>query len=328
MPKPRFVAWMVPVGMMVLGAGAASGQTTSTGSGHAYPSKPIRIVTAPAGAGNDFVARVIAQGLTGSLGQQLVVDNRPAGLIGELVAKAPADGYTLLVIGSVLWLTPFLQDDVAYDPVKDFSPISFTVQSLNILVVHPSVAANSVRELIALAKAKPGQLNYATGATGSSNHIAAELFKAMAGLDLVRIPYKGSGPAVNDLLSGQVQMMFPTTAAGLPHVRAGRLRALGVTSLQPSALAPGLPAVAESGLPGYESAVMYAIFAPAKTPAPIIKRLHMELVQFLRSAGATERLFNAGMEVVASTPRELATAMESEMTRVSKLIKDARLRAQ
>lgn len=318
MPKPRSVAWMVPAGMLVLGMGAASGQT--------YPTKPIRIVTAPAGAGNDYVARVIAQGLTGSLGQQLVVDNRPAGIVGELVAKAPADGYTLLAIGSVLWLTPLLQDHVPYDPVKDFSPISVTGRSINILVVHPSVAANSVTELIALARLKPGQLNYATGGTGASNHLAAELFKSMAGIDLVRIPYKGSGPAVNDLVSGQVHIMFPTTAAGLPHVRSGRLKALGVTSLQPSALAPGLPAVAESGLPGYESVVMYAIFAPARTPAPIVKRLHVELAQYLKSAGATERFFNAGIEVVASSPGELATAMQSEMTRMGKLIKDARLR--
>ena len=319
MPKARFFAWMVPVGLMVWDAGAASSQI--------YPTKPIRIVTAPAGAGNDFMARLIAQGLTGSLGQQLVVDNRPAGVIGELVAKAPADGYTLLAVGSVLWLTPFLQDHVAYDPVKDFSPISLTARSVNILVVHPSVAANTIKELIALARSKPGQLNYATGANGASNHLAAELFKSMAGLDLVRIPYKGSGPAVNDLLGGQVHMMFPTTAAGLPYVRAGRLRALAVTSLQPSALAPGLPTMAESGLPGYESLVLYALLAPAKTPAPIVKRLHVELVQFLRSAGATERLVNLGVEAVASSPRELAVAMESEMTRMGKLIKDARLRA-
>ena len=319
MLKPCFVAWMVPLCMMMLGAGAASGQ--------AYPTKPVRIVTAPAGAGNDFVARVIAQGLSGSLGQQLVVDNRPAGIVGELVAKAPADGYTLLAIGSVLWLTPLLQDGVAYDPVKDFSPISVTGRSVNLLVVHPSVAANSVREFIALAKSKPGVLNYAAGGTGASNHLAAELFKSMAGVDLVRISYKGSGPAVNDLVSGQVQVMFPTTAAGLPHVRSGRLRALGVTSLQPSALAPGLPTVAESGVPGYESVVMYALFAPAKTPAPIVNRLHAELAQFLKSPGATERFFNAGIEVVASSPRELATAMASEMTRMGKLIKDARLRA-
>ena len=150
----------------------------------------------------------------------------------------------------------------------------------------------------------------------------------MAGLDLVRIPYKGAGPAVSDLVSGQVHMMFPTTAAGLPHVRAGRLRALGVTSLRPSALAPGLPSVAESGLPDYESVVMYAIFAPAKTPAPIVKRLHTELVQYLKSAAGTERLFNAGVETVASSPGELAVAMKSEMIRMGKLIKDARLRAQ
>jgi len=327
MPKPRFVAWMAAVGMLVLGAGAASGQAASTSSGQAYPTKPIRIVTAPIGAGNDFVSRVIAQGLSGSLGQQLVVDNRPAGLVGEIAAKAPADGYTLLVIGSVLWITPLLQDNVAYDPVKDFSPISLPARSVNIIVVHPSVAASSVRELIALAKAKPGQLNYASGGTGSSNHLAAELFKAMAGIDLVRIAYKGSGPAVNDLVSGQVHIMFATTATGLPHVRSGRLRALAVTSLQPSPLAPGLPAVAESGVPGYESVVMHGLFAPAKTPASIVRRLHTEAVQALRSAAATERLFNSGLEVVASSPGELATAMASEMTRMGKLIKDARLRA-
>ena len=320
MLKPRVAAAMVFGGMMFLGVDVTVGQ--------AYPTKPIRIVTAPAGAGNDFVARLIAQGLSGSLGQQLVVDNRPAGIIGELVAKEPADGYTLLAVGSVLWLTPFLQDSVGYDPVKDFSPISLTARSVNILVVHPSVTANSVGELIALAKSKPGQLNYATGATGASNHLAAELFKAMAGVNIVRIPYKGSGPAVNDLVSGQVHMMFPTTAAGLPHVRSGRLRALAVTSLQPSALAPGLPTVAESGLAGYESVVMYAMFAPAKTPATIIKRLHAELVQFRKSAGATERFLGAGVEVVASSPAELATAMASEMTRMGKLIKDARLRTQ
>ena len=302
------------------GRGAASGQI--------YPTKPIRIITAPAGAGNDFMARVIAQGLTGSLGQQLVVDNRPAGIIGELVAKAQADGYTLLAVGSVLWLTPFLQDNVRVRPGEGL----FTDLS------HIKVAQYACRASLGLGKFRQGAdrfgpiearaVQLCSGATGASNHLAAELFKSMAGVDLVRIPYKGSGPAVNDLLSGQVHMMFPTTAAGLPHVRSGRLRALGVTSLKPSPLVPGLPAVAESGLPGYESVVIYALFAPAKTPAAIIKRLHTELVQYLRSAGTTERLFNAGVEVVASSPRELATAMESEMTRMGKLIKDAGLRGQ
>ena len=316
----RWIAGMAAVGILALMPGAVVGQ--------AYPTKAIRIVTAPAGAGNDFVARVLAQGLTGGLGQQLVVDNRPAGIVGELVAKSPPDGYTLLALGSVLWLTPLLQDNVGYDPVKDFAPVSLTARSVNILVVHPSVPAASVKELIALGRARPGQLNYATGATGSSNHLAAELFNSMARIKMVRIAYKGSGPAINDMISGQVHVMFPTTAAALPHVKTGRLKALGVTSLQPSALAPGLAAVAESGLPGYESVVIYGLFAPARTPAPVISRLHAELVQFRQSGGAADKLLPAGVEVVASPPAELAAAMKSEMTRIGKLIKDANLRAQ
>jgi tripartite-type tricarboxylate transporter receptor subunit TctC len=317
MMRARVAAAVIATGMMVLGAGPATGQ--------AYPTRPIRIITAPPGGGNDFVARVIAQGLTASLGQQLVVDNRPATVMGELLAKAPPDGYTLLVGGTALWLAPFLQDTVPYDPVKDFAPISFVARSVNLLVVHPSVAANSAAELISLAKAKPGQLNCATGANGSSNHLAAELFKYMAGINIVRIPYKGSGPAVNDLLAGQTHMMFPTTASGMPHVKAGRLRALGVASLKATVLAPGLPPVAETGLPGFESVVMYTIFAPAGTPAPVIKRLHAELAQGLKLPAARDRLFGVGVEVVASTPGELASAVKSEMERMGKIIREARL---
>jgi tripartite-type tricarboxylate transporter receptor subunit TctC len=318
MLKPRAAVATICATVLVLSAGMAAAQ--------AYPTRPVRIVTAPPGGGNDFVARVIAQGLTAGLGQQIVVDNRPATVMGELVAKASADGYTLLVGGTALWLAPFFQDNLQYDPVRDFSPISFVARSANVLVVHPSVAANTAADLINLAKAKPGQLNYATGANGASNHLAAELFKYMAGINIVRIPYKGSGPAVNDLIAGQTHMMFPTTASGMPHVRAGRLRALGVASLQRSALAPGLPTVAETGLPGFESVVMYTIFAPAKTPAPVIKRLHAELVQALKSPAASERLFNVGVEVVASTPGELASAVKSEMARMGKIIRETRLR--
>ena len=320
MTKSRWAAGMAVAGLLALMPGAAAGQ--------AYPTKAIRIVTAPAGAGNDFVARVLAQGMTGGLGQQLVVDNRPAGIVGELVAKAPPDGYTLLALGSVLWLTPLLQDNVGYDPVKDFAPVSLTARSVNLLVVHPSVPAGSVKELIALGRARPGQLNYATGGTGSSNHLGAELFNAMARIKMVRIAYKGSGPAINDMISGQVHVMFPTSAAAMPRVKSGRLKALAVTSLQPSALAPGLPAVAESGLPGYESVVIYGLFAPAKTPAPVISRLHAELVQFRQSGGAADKLLPAGVEVVAGPPAELAAAIKSEMTRIAKLIKDTNLRAQ
>jgi tripartite-type tricarboxylate transporter receptor subunit TctC len=311
---------VLPATAALSNAGAASTD--------AYPTRPIRVVTAPAGAGNDYMARMISQGLSGSLGQQLVVDNRPAGIIGEIVAKAPPDGYTLLAIGSVLWLTPFLQDSVGYDPVKDFAPVSITARSVNILVVHPSIAATSVKELLAFARSKPGQLNCASGATGSSNHLAAELFRSMSGVDFVRIPYKGSGPALNDLLGGQVQMMFPTSAAGLPHVKAGRLRALAVTSLKPSTLAPGLPAVAESGVPGYESVVMYALLAPAKTPASIVNKLQSELAKSFHEPVMAERLAAAGVEPIASTPHELAAAMDYEMTRLGKIIKEARLRSQ
>ena len=205
-------------GALVLGPPAAWGQ--------AYPVRPIRIVTAPVGAGNDFMARVIAQGLSASLGQQVVVDNRPAGILGELVAKAPADGYTLLAVGSVLWLTPFLQDNVGVRSGEGFcADLGHGAIGQSPRRASRRFRPARSRHLIALAEAKPGQLNYATGGTGSSNHLAGELFKAMAGINLVRIPYKGAGPAVNDLLSGQVQIMFPTTASALPHVKSGRLRA-------------------------------------------------------------------------------------------------------
>jgi tripartite-type tricarboxylate transporter receptor subunit TctC len=314
----RSAACVLPLVFLASEAAAATRE--------AYPTRPIRVVTAPAGAGNDFMARVISLGLSSSMGQQLVVDNRPAGIIGELVAKAPPDGYTLLAVGSVLWLTPFLQDVVGYDPLKDFAPVSITARSVNILVVHPSVSATSVKELVAIARSKPGQLNCATGATGSSNHLAAELFRSLGGVDIMRIPYKGSGPALNDLLAGQLHIMFPTTAAGLPYVKSGRLRALAVTSLQPSALAPGLPTVAES-IPGYESIVMYALLAPAKTPPAIVDRLQSELAQYLKTPAAAEKLMAVGVEPVASSPRDLAAAMASEMDRLGKLIKEARLRS-
>ena len=297
------------------------------GSAQSYPTRPIRLVTAPIGGGNDFVARMVAQALSPRLGQQLVVDNRPTTVVPELVAKAPPDGYTLATIGSSLWLAPFLQESLGYDPVKDFAPIYVTGRSVNLLVVHPSVAANSTQDLIALARAKPGQINYATGATGTSNHLAAELFKYMAKVDMVRIGYKGSGPAVNDLISGQVQLMFPTTGAALPHVRSGRLRALAVTSLERTALAPGLPTVAESGLPGYESLVVYALLAPAKTPAAIISRLQAEVAQGLKTPAISERLFNTGVEVVASSPADLANTIQKEMRDVGRLMKDVKVRA-
>ena len=212
----RFAVCMFSAVCMDLGASPALSQN--------YPSKPIRIVTSTAGGGADIVARLIAQGLSASLGPQVLVDNRNGMIAGEIVAKSPPDGYTLLVYGSTLWLSPFLRSNVSWDPVRDFSPVSLAVNSPNIVVVHPSLPVKSVKELIALAKQRPGQLNY--GSTiGGSTHLSAELFKAMAGVDIVHIPYKGNGPALNAVIGGQVQLMFSTTAAASPQVKSGRLRA-------------------------------------------------------------------------------------------------------
>lgn len=314
---PRFVAWIFPFGMMVFGASVVSGQN--------YPNKFIRILTTEAGGPADLASRLIAQGIAGSLGQQVIVENR--GIIAaELVAKAPPDGYILLHYTNPLWLAPFLRDNVPYDPVRDFVPITLVVSSPNILVVHPSLPATSVAGLIALAKAKPGELNYGSSSAGAANHLAAELFRAMAGIDIVRINYRGSVAAVNGLIGGQVHLMFPTTGAATPHVRSGRLRALAVTTAEPSVLAPGLPTVAASGLPGYESASLSGMLAPAKTPATVINRLNQEIVRVLAKAEARERLFNVGVEVVGSSPEEFAATIKTEMAKWARVIKDANIR--
>lgn len=292
-----------------------------------YPSKPIRLVTSAPGGGADFVARLAAQELSALMGKQVVVDNRGSGIIvGEIVSKAPPDGYTVLVSGPTFWLAPFLFERLSWHPVRDFAPVTLAVSSPNVLVVHPSVAANSVKELIALAKARPGALNFATGGSGSSPHLAAELFKSMAGVDLTRINYKGSGLALNDLLGGQVQLMFAVGSVAMPHVKSGRVRALAVTTAQPTPLLPGLPTIAASGLPGYESANNVGIFVTAKTPAAIIDRLNQESVRAFNAAKVRERVFNAGSEVVGSSPAQFAAAVKSEMTRMGKVIQDAGIR--
>jgi tripartite-type tricarboxylate transporter receptor subunit TctC len=319
---PRFVAWMCALGMMLSGAGIVTGQN--------YPNRPLRMVTAEAGGGVDFTARVIAQGgLSDRLGQQLIVDNRGGAggaIAAEIVAKAPPDGHTLLVYASAMWFLPLLRSNLPYDPVRDFAPITCAAKSPNMLVVHPTLPVSSVKDLIALARARPGELNYGSGGTGSTAHLAAELFKAMAGVDIVRIPYKGTGPALNDLIAGRVRVMFATAGAVTPHVRSGRLKALAVTSAQPSVLAPDLPTVAASGLPGYELISVYGIFAPVKTPAAIVKQLNQEIVRILGRADVKERFLNNGMETVGSSPEELAAMRTSDMARMGKVIKDAGIR--
>ncbi|HKA40929.1 MAG TPA: tripartite tricarboxylate transporter substrate-binding protein [Burkholderiales bacterium] len=315
----RFAVSMVAAGMLGPGWGAAPALS--------YPTKPIRIVTAEAGAAGDFATRVLAQALSGTLGQNVIVDNRPSGAIPcDVVAKAPPDGYTLLHFTNSTWTLPLMQR-APYDPVRDFAPISLTVKSLSVLVVHPSLPIKSVPELIAYAKARPGALNYGSGGTGGAGHLSAELFKSMAEVDIVRVHYKGGGPALNALLGNQVQLGFLSAPSVMPHVKSGRLRALAVSGPQPSSLFPDVPTVAASGIPGYEVEQLMGVFAPAKIPASLVALLNREIVQVLGRADVKERYHNASMEVVGSSPAELALAMKADMARMGKLIKVAGIRA-
>ncbi len=315
----RIVAGMILVAL-IMATGVVYGQN--------YPTRPIRIVTSLAGGGNDLAARFIAQGMVagGSLGQNVIVENRATNVIGEVVARASPDGYTLILGGGALWLAPFLRDNLRYDPIKDFTPISLAVSTPNVLVVHPSLPTNSVKEFIALAKAKPGVLNYAISGVGTINHLAAELFRSMAGVDIVRVGYSGSGAAVVDLVGGRVQCMFASASSVAVHIKSDRLRALAVTSAQPSIALPGVPTIASSGLPGYEAVSMFGLFAPTKTPDTSITRLNQEIERALNRPDTKEKLLNLGMEPVGGTPAQLATAVKSEMARMGKVIKDAGIR--
>jgi tripartite-type tricarboxylate transporter receptor subunit TctC len=315
------VAKFVFLVLLTAGASAATAQT--------YPTRPVRLVTAEVGAGGDFIARMIAPGLAENFGQQVIVDNRGGNAVipVEIVSKATPDGYTLLVFGSAFWLLPLLQN-VPYHPVNDFAPVTLATTTPLLLVVHPSLPVKSIKELIALAKAKPGALNYASGVTGSATHLPAELFKSMTGVNIVRVTYKGGGPAMNAIIGGEVQVMFATASGAGPQVKAGRLRALAVTSAQPSALYPELPTVGASGLPGYDAASIMCVFAPAKTPSALVQHLNREIVRVLSRPEVKERLLRAGSEVVASSPEQLAAAMKSDVAIMSKVIKDAGIRVQ
>jgi tripartite-type tricarboxylate transporter receptor subunit TctC len=289
-----------------------------------WPLKPVRIITAEPGTGNDLIARLIVPYLSNAFGQQFIVDNR--GLVAvDMVAKAAPDGYTLLSYGPPLWLTPLLRQ-VSYDPLRDLAPITLAGSSPNILAIHPSVPAKSVSELLLLAKQRPGELNYSSSSTGSSPHLAAELFKSMAGINIVRVPYKGSSQALVGLVGGQVHLMFPNAGTVAPHLKSTRVRALAVTTSAPSALVPGLPTLSASGVTGYESASQFALFAPAGTPSAIIERLNREMIAALRKPDVTERLFGSGVEVTTGTPTELAVTMKSEMAKWGKLIKETGIR--
>ena len=290
-------------------------------AGEAYPVKPVRIVTTVPGGSLDLTARVIAPRLSARLGQPVIVDNRGGILSMELVAKAPADGYTLLIASGSLWTSQFFRNDVSWDPLRDYTPVALLVTSPNILVVHPSLPARSARELIALAKSRAGEINYSSGQTGSSSHIAGALFGAMADVKIVRIAYKGLGPAMLALVTGETQVSFPNAASVTPFMRSGRVRALAVTSAQPSPLAPGLPTMAAAGLPGYESKATNAMFAPARTPAAIVERLTGEIIATLTQPPITRRFFDAGAEVAAAAPATLVAEMKSDMKVMGKVLK-------
>lgn len=316
--------FVVVVGMCVSGSNAVLAQATSTGSGQAYPAKPIRMLTTEIGAASDLAGRLIAKELQASLGQTVVVENRA--LIGvELAAQSAGDGYTLLHYSNPSWVIPLFRN-VAWDVGRDFTAISMTIVSPNVLVVHPALPVKSVKELIALAKARPGELNYSSSSTGAGNHVSAELFKSMANVKIVRIAYKGGNSSLNALIAGEMHLSFPAAGSATGHIKAGKLRALAVTSPEPSALAPGLPTMAASGLPGYESMSYTCLFAPARTPAPIVSRLSQEVAQGLRAPAVKDRLFSAGSEVVGSSPSEAAATIKSETERIRKLIDDAGLR--
>jgi tripartite-type tricarboxylate transporter receptor subunit TctC len=306
----------------LLGAGS-----TARAQASGFPNKPLRlIVPFPAGGTTDIIGRAVAQEFTRVLGQQAVVENRAGagGNIGsEMVAKSPADGYTLLVntVGTH-GINQALYQKLPFDPVKDFAPVSLVAMVPNVLVVHPSVPAQNVKELIALAKSKPGRLNYASSGNGTSIHLAAELFKSMTGTFITHIPYRGSAPALTDLLAGQCDLMFDNLPSALPHIRSGKLRALGLTSAKPSAALPGVPTIEQAGgLAGYEASAWFGIMAPAGTPPEIVNRLQQVIARGLQQPEMRDRLAGQGAEPVGNTPEQYGTYIKAELDKWAKVVK-------
>lgn len=303
---------------------ALSGAFHPAADAQEFPTKPIRIIASQAGSSGDFVARVVAEGLTKNLGQQIIVDNRGGGVIaGDLVAKSPADGYTLLLYGNTHWLLPLMRKQVPYDAHRDFAPISTAARGINILVVHPSLPVNSVKDLIALARARPGELNFSSAALGTMNHLAAELFKFAAKIDIVRVAYRGSPAAMNGVMVGETQLMFSPAAPALPVIKAGKVRPLAVAARTRSPAYPDLPTLEEAGLPGVEAVSIHGVFAPAKTPDAIVARLNQEIVRVLQQPEIRKRLAGIGVEAAGGTQEQFATLIRDEVTRMGKVIREA-----
>lgn len=295
-----------------------------------YPNKVVRMVVASApGGGPDIVARIVAAKLSETLGQQVAVDNRVGAgtLIGtEVVARAAPDGYTVLMAGAAIVINPTLFKNPSYDAIKDFAPITQVISLPFILVVHPSLPAKSVQQLVALAKSRPDQLNYASAGVGSSPHMAMELFLSMTQTRMVHVPYKGSGLGVIDLLAGQVSVMMPNILTALPYVKGGKLIALGVTSTRRASSTPEVPAIAEAGVPGYEAVQWYAVMAPAGTPREIVMRLYTDIARIVRMPDVKERLSSDGAEVVGSSPAQFAAFLKQEVDKWTKVAKTAGIR--
>ncbi|MBI3937170.1 MAG: tripartite tricarboxylate transporter substrate binding protein [Betaproteobacteria bacterium] len=292
-----------------------------------YPVKPIRIVVGfSPGGGGDIVARIVAQKLSENLKQSMIVDNRPGagGSIGAaFVARSAPDGYTLLVVTSSYAVIPSLYKELSFDPIRDLAAVSLIAEAPLLVVVHPSLPVHAIRELIAFAKARPGQLNYASGGSGTSGNLAGELFKSLAGVNIVHVPYKGAGPALVDVISGQVHMNFVSMLSSLPHVKSGKLRALAVTGVKRSAALPQLPTVAEAGVKGYRRTTWYGVLAPAHTPAAIINKLSRETAKAVNSPDIRQRFMTDGAEPEGGTPKEFHDYLVSEIALARKIIEQA-----
>jgi len=297
-----------------------------------YAARPVHVVVPfSAGGPNDIIARLVAHKLAEALGQQMVIDNRPGagGNIGtDFVAKAPPDGYTLLSAGPGSLITNPLIQKVPYETERDFAPVSLMAAAPNVLVVHPSVPAKTVKELIALARAQPGRLNYASAGPGSSSHLAVALFAAMAGIDIAHVPYKGTGPGLNDLVAGQVQLAIFGIPPVLPHVRRGTVRALGVTGSRRSAELPEVPTIDEAGVPGYEVNPWYGLLAPAGTPPAIVARLSAEVTKIVRAPEMREKLATQGAEPVGGTPEEYAAVIRADTVTWTRVIRQAGIKGE
>lgn len=307
----------------LLGVNSVSAQSDSQ-----YPIKPIRMIVPSApGSGPDIMARAIGQKLTESLGQPVVIDNRPGagGIIGsEAAAKSPPDGYTLIMSNAGAHaVNASLYAKLPYDPVRDFAPVTLVAMAPNILIVHPALPVRSVKELIVLAKAKPGELTFGSGGNGSTAHLSGEMFKTMAGINIVHVPFKGSPAAVIGVISGQIAMAFPNIPPALPHVRSGKLKALAVTTAKRSAAVPELPTVAEAGLPGYEATAWFGVLAPAATPPQIIAKLNAAIVKSLRTREMQERLAAEGTEPVGNTPEQFAQTVRNDIAKWAKVVKSS-----